>query len=127
MTALPPHLVGAKDEARHQPGDEQLWGESYYMDFVTDDGSLGGYVRVGWYPTLGVVWWTTAIVEPGGRTMMWISFGRPSYVDDFGQGPELFRRSRPHTTGGTPSEGRWHRRVIRRRHRRLPRGDRRTD
>jgi len=78
MTGAPRYLVSPVDEDRHEPGPEQLWGESYYMDFVTNDGSLGGYLRVGWYPNLGVVWWTTAVVEPGGRTVMSVSFDAPA-------------------------------------------------
>ena len=57
---------------------DSLWGESYYMDFVTDDASLGGYIRVGWYPNLGVVWFTAAIVEPGRPTIMAVSFDAPA-------------------------------------------------
>ncbi len=57
------------------------------MDFAANDGSLGGYVRVGWYPTLGVVWWTTAIVEPGGRTVMWVSFEAPATSTTSALGP----------------------------------------
>lgn len=87
MTELSPHAVRAADEGRHPPGPERFWGESYYMDFVTDDGSLGGYVRVGWYPNLGVVWWTTAIVEPEGRTVMSVSFDAPGTSTTSAQGP----------------------------------------
>jgi hypothetical protein len=64
MNANSLHYVDPADESRHAVGLQPLWGESYYMDFVTDDGSLGGYVRVGWYPNSKVVWWTTAIVGP---------------------------------------------------------------
>jgi hypothetical protein len=87
LTTAIPNLVRPEDEARHEPGQEQFWGESYYMDFVADDGSLGGYVRVGWYPNLGVVWWTTAIVEPGGRTIMWVSFDAPAAPGTSAEGP----------------------------------------
>jgi len=52
------------DESRHPTGQEPLWNESYYMDFVAEDGSLGGYIRLGFYPNLGVAWWTTAVVRP---------------------------------------------------------------
>ncbi len=78
MTDRSSHVVHPEDEARHPAGSEQLWGESYYMDFVTDDASLGGYVRVGWYPTLGVVWFTVAVVEPGRPTIMVVSFDVPA-------------------------------------------------
>jgi hypothetical protein len=44
------------------------------MDFVTDDGSLGGYVRVGWYPNSKVVWWTTAIVGPDRPAVLSVSY-----------------------------------------------------
>ncbi len=59
-----PHSVDGQDEFRHPPGPEQLWGESWYADFVADDGSLGGYVRLGLYPNLGVSWWTATVVGP---------------------------------------------------------------
>ena len=38
--------------AATQPGDEQFWNESWYFDFANDDGTLGGYVRLGLYPNL---------------------------------------------------------------------------
>ena len=87
MTTSLPHVVRHEDEGRHEPEGEQLWGESYYLDFVADEGSVGGYIRVGWYPNLGVVWWTTAIVEPGGRTVMWVSFDAPATSTLTAKGP----------------------------------------
>ncbi len=39
-----------------------LWNESYYLDFVTADGAVGGYARIGLYPNLGVTWWTAMVV-----------------------------------------------------------------
>jgi hypothetical protein len=47
-----------EDEGRHSPGSEPLWGESWYFDFTAPSkgGSLGGYVRYGLYPNLGVSW-----------------------------------------------------------------------
>ena len=70
-------VVQGADEERHVAEDEQFWGESYYLDFVADDGSLGGYVRIGYYPNLGVEWWTTAIVEPGKPTVLSVSYHAP--------------------------------------------------
>jgi hypothetical protein len=58
------HVVSADDEARHEPDTEDLWNESYYADFVTDDGTLGGWLRLGLYPNRRVAWWTTWIVGP---------------------------------------------------------------
>ena len=37
----------------------------YYMDFAAADGSLGGYVRIGRYPNLGVVWYWALRGRPG--------------------------------------------------------------
>jgi hypothetical protein len=61
----PDHSVEPVDERRHPPGTEELWGESYYLDFVADSGDLAGYTRIGVYPNLGVAWWTTAVVGEG--------------------------------------------------------------
>ena len=58
------HVVLPDDEARHTPDGEDLWNESYYCDFVRDDGSMGGWLRLGLYPNRQVAWWTTWIVWP---------------------------------------------------------------
>ena len=59
------HTVLPTDEQRHEPDDDALWNESYYCDFVQADGTLGGWLRLGLYPNLGVAWWTAWIVRPG--------------------------------------------------------------
>ena len=59
-----PHRVEPFDEGLHRPDADPLWNESYYLDFVADDGSVGGYARIGLYPNLGVTWWTTMVVGP---------------------------------------------------------------
>jgi hypothetical protein len=51
-----------RDERRHPPGPEPLWNESYYFDFAADDGSVGGYVRIGFYPNLGTIWYWACVV-----------------------------------------------------------------
>jgi len=56
--------VDPRDEGRHPVGDQALWNESWYFDFVTPDASLGGYVRVGLYPNLGAVWYWACLVGP---------------------------------------------------------------
>jgi hypothetical protein len=58
------HVVSPDDEQRHQPDAEDLWNESYYADFVHEDGSWGGWLRLGLYPNRRVAWWTTWIVGP---------------------------------------------------------------
>lgn len=52
------------DEHRHTPDDDPLWNESYYLDFFTEDLSLGGYARIGFYPNLGRVWYWACLVGP---------------------------------------------------------------
>lgn len=52
-------------ERRHEAGPELLWNESYYMDWFAEDGSLGGYIRVGLYPNLNTVWYWACLVRPG--------------------------------------------------------------
>ncbi|MGV3760717.1 MAG: DUF7065 domain-containing protein, partial [Actinomycetota bacterium] len=53
------------DELAHEPGEERLWGESWYFDFATREGDLGGYVRLGLYPNLGVAWYWACLVGEG--------------------------------------------------------------
>lgn len=50
------------DEARHPSDDAPLWNESYYFDWFTEDLSLGGYVRVGFNPNRGTVWYWACLV-----------------------------------------------------------------
>ena len=50
------------DEGRHAPGGEELWGESWYLDWAAADCAYGGYVRLGLYPNLGKAWWWIALV-----------------------------------------------------------------
>jgi len=68
LTSAAPDLpfgpVDPADEGTHPAGPEPLWGESYYMDFAAADGSLGGYVRIGRYPNLGVIWYWACVVGP---------------------------------------------------------------
>lgn len=57
-----PVIADAADERVHPPGAEPLWNESWYFDFATPDGSIGGYVRVGLYPNLNTVWYWACLV-----------------------------------------------------------------
>lgn len=52
-------------EGRHPAGDEPLWNESWYFDFTDAAGELGGYVRFGVYPNLGVTWYWAYFVREG--------------------------------------------------------------
>lgn len=59
---MTPFDVTPGDEGRHPAGPEELWGESWYLDWAAPDASTGGYVRLGLYPNLGVSWWWIALV-----------------------------------------------------------------
>ena len=54
----------AADERRHSPDEHPLWNESYYFDWFAEDGSVGGYIRIGFYPNLGTVWYWACLVGP---------------------------------------------------------------
>jgi hypothetical protein len=56
--------IAPEDEGRHEPGEEPLWGESWYFDFFDDDSSVGGWVRLGLYPNLHVAWYHAFVVGP---------------------------------------------------------------
>jgi hypothetical protein len=47
----------------HQPGTDRLWGESWYFDYASVDGSVGGFVRVGDYPNLGRRWFWAYVID----------------------------------------------------------------
>jgi hypothetical protein len=72
-----PHAVDAGDEQRHESGPQPLWNESYYLDFVTDDGGIAGYARIGLYPNLGVTWWTTLLVGAGRPVVASVAYDLP--------------------------------------------------
>ena len=76
----PGHRVEPGDEYRHPVGPEPLWGESYYLDFVsegTGGDAVAGYARIGLYPNLGVTWWTTMIVSEGRPLVASVAYDLP--------------------------------------------------
>jgi hypothetical protein len=83
MSDADPHAVDPADEGRHVPSDEPLWNESPYLDFVSHDGSVAGYLRIGLYPNLGVTWWTAAVVREGRPLVASIAYDLPVPADGF--------------------------------------------
>jgi hypothetical protein len=61
--------VDPADEAHHEPGPQQLWSESWYFDFCAPDGSIGGWIRLGLYPNLGVAWYHAFVCGPNRPTV----------------------------------------------------------
>ncbi|MGW3345038.1 DUF7064 domain-containing protein [Nonomuraea rubra] len=58
-----------EDERQHDPGGEPLWNESWYYDFVSEDGRTAGYVRLGLYPGWNRAWYWACLVTDGGGTV----------------------------------------------------------
>jgi len=50
------------DEARHEPGSDPLWSESYYLDFVDPKLGVAGYVRLGLCAGLSQAWYWACLV-----------------------------------------------------------------
>ncbi len=73
--------VDPADERRHDPDDSELWNESYYLDWFADDGSMGGYVRVGFVPNIGQVWYWACFVEADGPLITVIDHEVPAPAD----------------------------------------------
>jgi hypothetical protein len=71
------HYVRPEDEGRHDPGPETWWNESWYLDLITADGSLAGYVRLGLHPNQGVAWWTAALVGKDRPCVMAVRYDLP--------------------------------------------------
>lgn len=65
------------DEGRHDPGPEPLWGESWYFDFFDAEGTVGGWVRIGLYPNLGVTWYHAYLVGPDRQTVAVVDYEAP--------------------------------------------------
>ena len=62
MRAVP---NGPADERRHSPGPGAGWEESWYFDFVTTDGHLGGFVRLALRPGEGRAWYWAYVAGRG--------------------------------------------------------------
>jgi hypothetical protein len=65
------------DEGRHEPGPEPLWNESWYFDAVSDDQSLGVYVRLGRLPNQNAALYTVCVCGPGRPSVMLVDPAAP--------------------------------------------------
>ena len=57
------------DEGAHPAGDEQLWSESWYFDFVDPAQDVGGWIRLGLIPNEGHAWINALLCGPGMPTI----------------------------------------------------------
>jgi len=91
MPDADPHVVAPGDEGRHAPEAEALWNESPYLDFVSSDGSVDGYARIGLYPNLGVTWWTMMIVREGRPLAASVAYDLPVPSEGFALAADGYR------------------------------------
>ncbi|WP_197376960.1 DUF7064 domain-containing protein [Mycolicibacterium baixiangningiae] len=88
LAALPersadgPLQPAAADEGAHQPGDEELWNESWYFDFADGAQGFGGWVRLGLYPNRNAAWVNALVCGPGMPTIGIVDFEAP-LPDDY--------------------------------------------
>lgn len=54
------------EEGRHAIGADPLWNESWYFDWASDDGSIGGFTRVGYVPNEQRAWFWLYLFTPDG-------------------------------------------------------------
>ena len=67
MAELPnphPPVVAPTDEARHDPGPEPLWNESWYADVADPGGGFGAWLRFGLYPNRSQTWFQLTVAGP---------------------------------------------------------------
>lgn len=115
MAVIPPAVAALPvDERRHEAGQEEFWNESWYLDWTNEEGTFGGYVRLGLYPNMGVSWYWACVVGegrplvtvidhdaavPGGRSLelrtegLWADHTVETPLDHFTVGCEAFALS----------------------------------
>lgn len=64
-----PLRPSADDEGAHPPGDEPLWSESWYADFVDEAAGVGGWFRLGLMPNEKTAWVNALLCGPGMPTV----------------------------------------------------------
>ncbi|MBN3508859.1 phosphotransferase [Mycolicibacterium nivoides] len=90
--AIPEPLVPTdEDEFAHPPTGEELWNESWYLDFADADAGFGGWVRLGLVPNQDTAWVNVLFCGPGMPTVALNDFhaapAEPALIT--GEGVEL--------------------------------------
>jgi len=70
-----------EDEHAHPPGEEPLWNESWYFDFVDPAQQLGGWIRLGLNPNGPGAWINAMLCGPGRETIALNDFQVPHPAD----------------------------------------------
>jgi len=89
----------ASDEGRHLPGTDGLWGESWYHDWASADGTYGGYLRLGLYPNRGVAWYWVALVREGRPLVLLRDHDVPAPTTPIGEATTAIEVSSPRVRG----------------------------
>ncbi|WNG85448.1 phosphotransferase [Mycobacterium sp. ITM-2016-00317] len=76
-TTPEPLQPNPEDDGRHDPTDEPLWSESWYLDFVDPDQQIGGWIRLGLIPNENHAWINGLLCVPGGPTIAMLDFDAP--------------------------------------------------
>ncbi|SEH76612.1 Ecdysteroid kinase [Mycolicibacterium rutilum] len=63
-TVPEPLTPAAEDEVAHPAGEEPLWNESWYFDFVDAGQQIGGWIRLGLYPNIATSWVNGLVCGP---------------------------------------------------------------
>lgn len=73
----------ASDEYPHPPAPEPLWNESWYFDFIDAGGRIGGWIRLGLYPTENHAWINALLCGPDMPTLALNDFHAELPADPF--------------------------------------------
>ena len=76
-----PLRPSADDEYGHAPGDEPLWNESWYFDWVDAAQGIGGWIRLGLIPNEGRSWMQALLCGPDLPTIAVSDFSAPLPAD----------------------------------------------
>jgi hypothetical protein len=57
-------MAQSSDEHPRPPGPDPWWADAWEIDFVADEGPVGGFVRLALLPNQGVAWWWTGLLTP---------------------------------------------------------------
>jgi Ecdysteroid kinase-like family len=71
--SAPPQPMPA-DEGTHPVGDEQLWSESWYADFIDEKQAIGGWFRLGLIPNENTAWINALLCGPDVPTVAVVDF-----------------------------------------------------
>ena len=76
-----PLRPSADDEFGHERGDEPLWNESWYFDWVDAVQGIGGWIRLGLIPNEGRSWVQALLCGPDMPTIAISDFDAPLPAD----------------------------------------------